>query len=292
MNIPIAIVILTKDEPEFLKATVQSIVKNTHYPYELFIVDNNSQLDEQCQLLQQYDDKQEAQVVFNPKNQWVLGFNQAIKIVQQRQDLSADYLVLTDGDIVVPPPSEQLCWLGYLKTQMDQHAVVGKLGLSLDIGPIKNNTLFGKTYQREAEYMQGPTIGDLIIAPVDTTLAIYRQDLFVLNDFKILPGHASLVKPYYYVCRTRQHQAEHLGWKNYEQPPLSQLTEKVMCFAKYAGYVDPIVLNRVGYKTKYFYKIFRYLFKAYWSIKVVLHWTLYILPRFPRGLNEIQAKRR
>jgi hypothetical protein len=46
--------------------------------------------------------------------------------------------------------------------------------------------------------MQGPVVDDLVIAPVDTTLAIYRKDLFVMNKFKMLPGHASLVRPYYY----------------------------------------------------------------------------------------------
>jgi hypothetical protein len=32
----------------------------------------------------------------------VLGFNKAIKVVNTRGNLSAEYIVLTDGDIVVP----------------------------------------------------------------------------------------------------------------------------------------------------------------------------------------------
>jgi hypothetical protein len=34
-------------------------------------------------------------------------------------------------------------------------------------------------YTNELNYMQGPVVDDLVIAPVDTTLAIYRKDLEV-----------------------------------------------------------------------------------------------------------------
>lgn len=292
MNAPIAIVVLTKDEPEFLQKTIRSIVERTSHPYELFVVDNNSQLDAQRQLLQQYDNDSQIQVIFNAKNEWVLGFNKAIEIIQGCKDLSTDYLVLTDGDMVVPEPSGESCWLGYLKAQMDQNSCVGKLGLALDLDLIKDSELFQSTYQRELTYKTGPQIGDLIVAPVDTTLAIYRQDLFVFNAFKMLPGHASLIRPYYYTCRTQQYQAIHLGWENYTSPTQKQLIEKVKCFTKYAGYIDPIVLNKVDTKTKYFYQLFRHLFKAYWSTRVIFYWLVYLVPRFPRRLNEIQARRR
>jgi hypothetical protein len=38
----------------------------------------------------------------------VLGFNKAIKVVNTRGNLSAEYIVLTDGDIVVPSPENQV----------------------------------------------------------------------------------------------------------------------------------------------------------------------------------------
>lgn len=33
------------------------------------------------------------------------------------------------------------------------------------------------------------------------------------------------------------------------------MEEKIVCFTKYAAYVDPIVLDKVGLKTKYFFRI-------------------------------------
>ena len=292
MNKPISIVVLTKDEPEFLQLSVQSIIERTNYPYQLFISDNNSQSAEQKHLLQQYVQDPNIQVIFNTRNRWVLGFNKTIEIAQKQKGLSRDYMVLTDGDIVVPEPKDELCWLGYLKQQMDQHACIGKLGLSLNLDVIKQNNLFKKTYQKELAYQTGLHIGESIIASVDTTLAIYRQDIFVSGTFKLLPGHASLIKPYYYTCRTQQFQAQHLGWENYIEPTQEQLKEKIRCFTKYAGYIDSIVLNKTDIKTKNFYRWFRYWFKAYWSIKVIFYWILYVFTRFPRRLNELQASQK
>ena len=114
---------------------------------------------------------------------------------------------------------------------MDGNITVGKLGLALDIGLIESSDKFQKNYQIEKRYMSGPVVDGLILAPVDTTLAIYRTNLFITNKFKMLPGHASLIKPYYYICRTNHiYLAEHLGWKNYDNPVKKQLRNKIICF--------------------------------------------------------------
>lgn len=293
MDKAIPIVVLTKDEPKFLDETIRGIIDRTNYPYELFIVDNSSTSKAQKELLGGYIEQGLAQVIFNKKNQWVLGFNKAIELINARDDLSTEYIVLSDGDIVVPSPEKKVCWLEYLKQKMDNNIAVGKLGLALNLEFIKNDQHFSEVYKSELNYMQGPALGGLVVAPVDTTLAMYRKDLFVMSGFKMLPGHASLVKPYYYTCRTTGHyQAEHLGWHNYKEPNNKQLKEKILCFTKYAGYIDPIALDKVNASTKYFYMLFRYIFKAYWFFIVIWHWLLYVMPRFPRGLNEIQSRRR
>jgi len=293
MSIPIAIVLLTKDEPDFLEQTVHAIIDRTNYPYELFIVDNHSNSNKQKKLLNKYKEKKLAHVIFNNKNQWVLGFNKAIEVINNRRDLSSRYVVLSDGDIVVPNPINQICWLQYLKYKMDGNVIVGKLGLSLDHKPIQSDKQFIKAYESESRYMSGPIVDDLVIAPVDTTLAIYRKDLFVINKFKMLPGHASLIRPYYYTCRTTSsYKANHLGWGNCKKPNKEQLKEKIICFTRYAGNVDPVVLSDVSRKIRYFHKVFRHMFRAYWFLRVGFYWVLYIVPRFPRGLNEIQFKHR
>jgi len=293
MSVPIAIVVLTKDEPDFLDETIRSIISRTNYPYELFIVDNDSSLDKQKTLLNSYKKDVVAHVIFNKKNQWVLGFNKAIDIINTRTDLSSEYIVLTDGDIVVPEPIDQVCWLEYLKQKMDSNITVGKLGLAIDVELIKSNNKFQKNYQIEKKRMSGPVIDDLIISPVDTTLAIYRTDLFIINKFKMLPGHASLVKPCYYICRTNNiYQVEHLGWKNYEKPSKEHLKEKIICFTKYAGYVDSNILRKTDLRIRMFHEFFKYFYKSYWAMLVLFYWTKYIIGKFPRNLNEIQSRYR
>jgi len=293
MTVPIAIVVLTKDEPGFLEKTIRSIINRTSHPYELFIVDNNSSLDKQKKLLKSYEKDGLAHMIFNNKNQWVLGFNKAMDVINTRADLSSEYIVLTDGDIVVPNSVNEVCWLTYLKQKMDGNVTVGKLGLALDLSFIKSKKEFTKTYAEHLEYMRGPVVDGLIIAPVDTTLAIYRKNLFVMDKFKMLPGHASLVKPYYYICKTSfTYQAEHLGWRNYEKPNKKQMEDKVICFTKYAGYVDPVILDKTSVEIRYFYKVFRHVYRAYWLLRVIFYWSLYIAPKFPRNLNEIQSRRR
>lgn len=293
MSTPIAIVILTKDEPEFLEQTVHAIVGRTNYPYELFIVDNHSNSNKQKILLNKYKREGVIQVIFNNKNQWILGFNKAIDIINNSSDLSSEYTVLTDGDIVVPEPVDGVCWLTYLKQKMDANVMVGKLGLALATEFIQANEKFAKTYERELKYMNGSIVDGLIIGPVDTTLAIYRKNLFVMNQFKMLPGHASLIKPYYYICRTNYtYQAEHLGWGNYDNPDKVQINEKVVCFTKYVGYIDPIILSETSDRVRAFHKAFRHIYKAYWFFRVAFYWVLYIVPKFPRNLNETQSKYR
>ena len=294
MNTPIAIVVLTKDEPDFLEKTVNSIIKRTKYPYELFIVDNCSNFDKQKVLLESYRELEAVHVILNKKNEWPSGFNRAIDVINTRRDLSSEYMVLTDGDIVVPNPINQVCWLEYLKQKMDNNVIIGKLGLALDdLEFTKGKEGFSKIYDEELSYTKGPMIGDMVIAPVDTALAIYRQDLFVMKNFKMVPGHASLVRPYYYICRTNQtYQAEHLGFKSYKRPNKEQTKEKIICFTKYAGFVDPIVLSRTSKRVRYFYKTFHHVFRAYWFFKVVFYWIVYIVPRFPRNLNAIQSGRK
>lgn len=289
----IPIVILTKDEPKFLELMIKSIINRTKYPYRVFIVDNNSQDINQNFLLERLKQEYKLEVIYNDKNEWVLGFNNAIKIINDEVDLNHEYIVLSDGDIIMPLPNNGICWLEYLVKKMKSNVTIGKIGLSLDTSLIATKKEFTKTYNIEKKYMKGPTVDELIIAPVDTTLAIYRKDLFVMNRFMIIPGHASLVKPYYYIFRTpKVYQAKHLGWRKYQKPDIKQLEEKIICFTKYAAYIDPIVLEKVDLKIKYFHKIGKYFFKSYWAFKVVYYWFTYIIKHFPRDLNEIQSKYR
>lgn len=288
--IPIAI--LHRNEFESLFKMIESILLNTHHPYRIFVVDNNSSTIDKAEQIQRIKKIKEVTLIESKKNNWALGFNNAIKHPEWPKD--AEYIVLSDSDIVVPAiVNNTTCWLTHLKEQMNAHACIGKLGISLQWDDIDNPTIKENVIKQETQFQKNPKIGENIIAPVDTTLAIYRTDFFVFREFFFSIGHASLARPHYYTCRTSgKLRAKHLGWyaSTALKPDALALREKVRCFAKYSGHIDANVLDACDALSRYYYKIIHPLSLIFWGLRVITHNFLYITKRFPRKINEIQAK--
>lgn len=290
MSKSIPIILLTKDEERFLQLSVRSILKRTKIDYHLFIVDNASTSKVHIDILHKLEAHEKITVIYNPDNEWLLGFNRALEYIDTSEQFDPDFLVLSDGDVTVPLPQSNICWLEYLVTAMRENAHFGKIGLSLDLGYIREKATFKNTYQRETRYLGGPQSSGMVIAPVDTTMAIYRRDLFILPAFKMIPGHASLVKPYYYTVRTtKRWQARHLGWRNYSDQDQTQLAEKIKCFTRYAAYIDPILLKQAPLRLNLYFKLLKPLFKTKWTVIVVYYWIKYVVSHFPRNFNELQS---
>lgn len=290
MSKPIPIILLTKDEERFLQLSVRSILKRTKIGYHLFIVDNASTSKAHIDILHELAAHEKITVIYSPDNEWLLGFNRALEYIDTDGQFDPDFLVLSDGDVTVPLPQSNMCWLEYLVTAMRENAHFGKIGLSLDLGCIREKATFKNTYQRELRYLDGPQSSGMVIAPVDTTMAIYRRDLFILPAFKMIPGHASLVKPYYYTVRTTKYwQGRHLGWRNYSTQNQTQLAEKIKCFTRYAAYIDPILLKQAPLYLSLYFKLFKPLFKIKWTVIVLYYWIKYIISHFPRNFNELQS---
>lgn len=287
---PIPIVVLHRDEPGFLLETVAAIRQRTSVDYQLFVVDNHSVTPEASAALEQLA-SDDVEVILNRHNRWVMGFNSAL--AHERFNHEAAYYVFSDSDIVVPDrDASGSCWLTRLIELMKRTACAGKIGLSLHLGTLKERKDLAHIYREEIAYASGPLIGNLIVAPIDTTLAIYRRDLFVMNEFRFLPGHKSLLRPYYYCLRTPlDFSATHLGWENYGKPRDDD-GEKIRCFARFGGFVDHTTLAQASIADRIYYRVLGPLWRSVWGLVVAWHWFTYILRRFPRGLNELQAKAR
>lgn len=292
----IPICILHKDEPEFLFQMVSSIMENTYLEYSLFIVDNNSQLSESLAMLKKLSLNKNITIIYSRKNDWILGFNLALK--SSSWPLMWEYAVFSDSDIIVPQPVDGVCWLSHLVQQMDSNACIGKLGLPLKISDLPDDLLIkGDVYANELRFYSGEKIGSNYISPVDTTLAIYRRDFFVTEEFKFSVGHASLARPYYYTCRCRREfEAVHLGWYKkpikFDSSANVQLSGKIRCFALYAAYVEPKILKGAKFSDRLFFKLVKPIAYIFWSTLILLKISLYILSRFPRRLNEKQFRAR
>jgi len=146
-------------------------------------------------------------------------------------------------------------------------------------------------------FLQGDTIGTNIIAPVDTTMALYRSDVFV-NKFRFSVGHASLVKPHYYVCRTKPTvSAVHLGWDYYpgggpQAYDDTRLWKKAVTFSRFGAVVAPAILMRFAIHRRVMLWAVQLAARAYFGLRVASLMFVYLLRHFPRALNEIQAARR
>lgn len=290
----IPIVILHRNDICNFEIMLESIYSNTRYPFEVFVVDNNSSgvYREKVILFQK---KYGYNLILSQKNTWLLGFNMVFNH-KKWKDENYPYYVFSDCDIQVPA-LEGKCWLERMKDEMDSNACIGKLGISLKYDDIEKGEIYEKVVSEEQNFDAQPVIGSANhIAPVDTTLAIYRKDLYVGSKFRFSIGHASLVRPYYYTCRTNRNEIEsrHLGWYNrgVTNNTTEQLKEKIICFSNYAAYIEPAALLRMPKYYQYYYKFVKPIMKMYWGLRVVKKLGFYYLSNFPRNINQLQNKLR
>lgn len=268
---------MTRNDGNHLEECINSIIQNTRHPHCIIIIDNHSSDALSIQLADSFAKKHpdKIRVIKNKSNKWVIGLNKAI---HAELDESDPLFVLTDGDIVVKKPDELSgeCWLSSLIQTMSKNPWIGKLGLSIDLSNIKNMPSMESIFIGEKIFYQQSLTPDIFLAQVDTTIAIYRSDLFIHNKPFFYPGHNSYIKPHYHVGRLKKHSCIHLGWENYDQPlAQSQIDEKIFCFTKYCGYINKITLAKASLSARTFNKLSP-IFRLYWGIKLFFQWAIYL----------------
>lgn len=288
----IPIIILHRNEFDYLEITINSIIKNTIYPYSIHVVDNNSDNAELLlnSLLLKYP---LINLYKNKNNNWLYGFNMVL------DKITSNYYVLTDADIVVPNPQHGVCWLNHLVNQFDLFPCIGKIGLSLSLENIKDIKALLPLYKREMAFKLGPyKFGTNCVAPIDTTLALYRNDLFITSSFRMRVGHMSLLKPYYYCARASDsYSCYHLGWDKYakyvqDEYDLEEISKKANFFARYGISMELSLLQRLNFFEINKYKFFKLTFRIYYSIAVVYFWVVYIVKSKLIYMNVIQHESR
>jgi len=286
-NQVIPILLLSRNNYTELSATIDSIINNTLFDYRLIIADNNS--DDKCTVEYLTKLSLEGITVFrNKTNLWVLGLNKAIKWIEDNID--HEFIVVSDSDLLMPSIVGNDCWLTHLNTLMHKYPVLGKLGLSLSLDNIRNRPDLKHIYQGEMNYYEKNLFSDVYLAPVDTTTAIYRKDIFTHGKFRFYPGHGSYIKPYYHVGRVADYEAAyHLGWDNYNANRLvsKNINEKIKCFTIVGGYIDKVVLKRGSLLYRLFYSSMRHVFKGFWAARLFCVWFVYIGRNGVVNLNEI-----
>lgn len=290
--VPIPILIISYNDLPSLRLCLRAIVNRTLRPYELIVVDNASTDPRLRRYLKWLQRLTCIRVHVNRFNLWVLGLNRplcSVLALRQPEELFA----VSDCDIIVPPPRDGRCWLGQMEAAMNANACIGKLGLALDAGYIAVRPQFKATFEQERFFMDGPRIGEAIVAGVDTTMALYRQDLFVMRRPRFLPGHQSLHRPYYFCCRTLpEFRAKHLSWRGYGSRAQDDVVAKLVCMALLGTDIAPSQLAAAPLTARVFYRLFKPLARLFWGIVVALLHGCYVARTFPRRANQLQHGRR
>ena len=289
---PIPILILSYNDLPALRLCLRAIVNRTQRAYRLIVVDNASTDPRLLHYLALLARLTRVVVHRNRRNWWVLGLNQPLKAALAPLG-DDDLFAVSDGDIIVPPPRDGRCWLTRMEATMTANTCIGKLGLSLDLGYIQARPKFRATLEQERFYLAGPRIGDAIVAGVDTTMALYRQSLFVMRRPRFLPGHQSLHRPYYYCCRTLPDlRAKHLSWRGYSARAHDDVSAKLVCMALLGTNVAPLqeLMAPTGART--FYALVKPLARIFWGAMMAALQALYTVRTFPRSANQVQHARR
>jgi hypothetical protein len=289
---PIPILILSFNDLPALRLCLRAIVRRTLRPYQLTVVDNASPDPRLKRYLRWLGRLTRIRVHVNRTNRWVLGLNRPLGEALAGQAPEVLFAV-SDCDIVVPPPRDGRCWLARMEATMLEQACIGKLGIALDTGYIEARPQFAATLANERYFMAGPRIGNSIVAGVDTTMALYRQSLFVMRRPRFLPGHQSLHRPYYYCCRTLPDlRAKHLSWRSYGTRSSADVVAKLRCMAWLGTDVGPAQEASAPLTARLFYRLVKPLARLFWGSAMALLQALYVLRTFPRGANEVQQARR
>jgi len=171
------IVILSKERPDQLRDMVCSIEGHTDpCTYRIIICDNGSTQPEMIEYLKSIEKRHK--VIYNGANNGFEGFNSGLEEIQE------ELFFLSDPDIVLGKLMPEH-WV--LRFSEVMHSVMTpKLGVALDVEPLDLKDKFQRRVKEiESEYWEHAGTIDVreiqapcYLAPVDTTLAMYRRDTY------------------------------------------------------------------------------------------------------------------
>lgn len=266
------IVIMTRNEGEYLQRCIESIFSTVSLDIMIYIVDNNSDELQHNEILAWLEKKhsQKIKVIRNESNKWIIGINKTLKDIKSQH--KSKYFFISDGDIDFSKVNiNDKCWLNYLIETMDSNTIIGKLGFSLNWDYIASEPELKEIYvQEKSLYNDKRKINDLYIAQVDTTACILRWDWSIEGSSLFYPDHMRYLRPELYSCRTPKNiNVEHLGWYKYKKNNLSlkHINEKVKCFTILGATIKPEILNQASWQLRLFHKFFSRLFLNFWIFR-------------------------
>lgn len=277
------LIIMTRNDANFLRTCVNSILNTVTINIYIYIVDNHSDDILHHEVMNELKQKNNnIEVVYKKTNSWVIGVNEIIKKIKEKH--KGKYFFLTDGDIDFSICTAKPCWLTYLISQMEKNVCLGKIGLSLSWDYLSSCKDLEKILEQEKNlYSEKHKIDELFVSFIDTTATIFRYDWSIDPSSGIYPDHMRYLRPELYSCRTSKDiVVEHLGWHLYHDSSklkVDHINSKVRCFTLFGGDVKDEILNLADSKYKWFYKLFSKHIRRAWFIRRYYYLFKYILTK-------------
>ncbi|MHA6604768.1 glycosyltransferase family 2 protein [Photobacterium damselae] len=278
MEIPI--LVMTRNENEFLFQCVDSIINTVTIDYHIYVIDNNSDNNEHLETLDKLEENEKITVLRNDDNKWILGLNRHLDYIKSRHN--SKYFYLTDGDIDFSLCKAKPCWLSYSINLMENNCSLGKIGLSLSWDYLRQHESLKNILLQEESLYTNNKINELYVSFIDTTATLFRWDWSIEESAKFYPDHMRYLRPELYSCRTpKDIVVEHLGWTKYNCNflPKSDIDEKVKCFMMVGGYVKDETLFQASTHIKYLYKLSHKLILKIWILRRYFYLFKYIIKK-------------
>ncbi|MBO2933392.1 glycosyltransferase family A protein [Enterobacter sichuanensis] len=285
------IIVMTRNDAEFLRQCVTSILNTVTINVHVYIIDNHSDDETHKKILCELEHSDDCiEVIRNKNNLWVLGVNDTIRKIKENHN--GKYFFLTDGDIDFSACLAKPCWLTYLIGRMNNNISLGKIGLSLSWDYLeKHKELDNILHQELGLYSEEHKIDDLYVSFVDTTATIFRKDWSIDPSSGLYPDHMRYLRPELYSCRTAKNiVVEHLGWflyKNSSKLQKHHLNEKIKCFTLVGGDVKHEILSLADKRYRWGYKFFSKSIRRLWFLRRYFYFFRYI---FIKGIRHLDGQ--
>ena len=279
--------IMAHSQDPMLKDCVSSVLKSTKIPQRIIVVYNGKESVETTEFFKEFSEIDEVEVFYVGFNGFTHGLSIAIR---KFQDASNNYYAVSDGDFIFPS-LKYGDWLQDFITFLDDYPMVGRVGLGICLENLRSKAHLEPILEKEKKYLRGFILDEFYHAPIDTTPAVYRRDIFYWGDF-IRPGHMTGMKPQYLSMRSKHHLGYHLGWDTlkYEErkPVISYST--LVSFGLFNGAFSSNILQKQSFLKQFAYTVISSIGRTYWRSRKLVSILLFLVRNRFVFLNELEKR--
>ena len=276
--------IITHENEQRLSENVNSLLNSTLVAQDIIIVWNGKKSVKSLSLERELADFDYVNFFYVGYNAFIFGVTLAMKVYQNVED---PYFLVSDGDFLYPPLATG-DWLQEFIFFMDKFPMIGRTGLSIDLINIKSKPELISILQQEEKYLSGFCIDEFYHAPIDTTPAIYRKNIFYWGN-NVMPGHMTGMKPYFLSMRSKNFFGYHLGWdeKKYQSGHYLLSWSNLTSFGMFNGVISNTVLSQQPLIKKFVYKLISAVARTYWRSFKFFYILKYLLKKKFVFTNEL-----